>query len=71
MKNLAPPDLLFLGATATLALLGIITPSEAFAGFSNSGVLTVAVLFVVAAGLRETGVLDYVQVHFFLRCARR
>ncbi len=60
VKNLAPPDLLFLAATAVLALLGIITPSEAFAGFSNSGMLTVAALFVVAAGLRETGVLDHI-----------
>ena len=59
IRNWAPADLVFLGATATLALLGIISPEEAFAGFSNSGVLTVAVLFVVAAGLRETGVLDY------------
>lgn len=59
VKNLAPPDMLFLGATAFLALLGIITAEEAFAGFSNSGMLTVAVLFVVVAGLRETGVMDY------------
>ncbi|WP_417377301.1 SLC13 family permease [Gimesia maris] len=59
LKNLAPPDLLFLGATATLALLGIISAEQAFAGFSNSGMLTVAMLFVVAAALRETGVLDY------------
>ncbi len=60
MRNLAPPDLLFLGATASLAMLGVITPAEAFAGFSNPGMLTVAALFVVAAGLRETGVLDHV-----------
>ncbi|NLS96614.1 MAG: SLC13 family permease [Planctomycetaceae bacterium] len=60
VKNIAPPDLLFLGATTLLATLGIITPVEAFAGFSNSGMLTVAVLFVVAAGLRETGILDYI-----------
>lgn len=59
LRNLAPPDVLFLGAAALLALLGIITTEDAFAGFSNSGMLTVAVLFVVAAGLRETGVLDY------------
>ena len=63
VANLAPPDLLFLGAAALLAALGIITPTEAFAGFSNSGMLTVAVLFVVAAGLRETGVLDLVGHH--------
>ena len=63
VKNLAPPDLLFLGATAFLAAVGIITPTEAFAGFSNTGMLTVAVLFVVAAGLRDTGVLDYIGHH--------
>ncbi|MDR4507264.1 MAG: SLC13 family permease [Candidatus Brocadiaceae bacterium] len=67
IKNLAPPDILFLGATAFLALVGIITPSEAFAGFSNSGMLTVAMLFVVASGLRETGVLDYVGHHILGR----
>ncbi len=60
VRNIAPPDLLFLGATAFLALLGIISPEEAFAGFANPGMLIVGLLFVVAAGLRETGVLDYI-----------
>lgn len=62
-RNWAPADLLFISATSVLALLGIITPTEAFAGFSNAGMLTVAVLFVVAAALRETGVLDYLGHH--------
>jgi di/tricarboxylate transporter len=62
-KNLAPPDLLFVGATAFLSIIGIITPEEAFAGFSNSGMLTVAFLFVVVAGLRETGLLNFVGHH--------
>ncbi len=60
LRNLAPPDLLFLAATCMFALVGIITPEEAFAGFSNPGMLTVAFLFVVVAGLRETGMLDWV-----------
>jgi di/tricarboxylate transporter len=59
VRNIAPPDVLFLSATAFLAVCGIITPAQAFSGFSNPGVLTVAALFVVAAGLRETGVLDH------------
>jgi di/tricarboxylate transporter len=54
------PDAVFLGALVLLALLGVITPGEAFAGFSNEGVLTVAALFVVAAGLNETGVMGYI-----------
>lgn len=63
VKNLAPPDVIFLAATTVLAVAGIITPEEAFAGFSNTGMLTVAVLFVVVAGLKETGVLDYIGQH--------
>ncbi|TWT54919.1 Inner membrane protein YbiR [Rubripirellula amarantea] len=63
LKNLAPTDVLFVAATTILAVAGIISPEEAFAGFSNSGVLTVAFLFVVVAGLRETGVLDHVGHH--------
>jgi di/tricarboxylate transporter len=43
-----------------LAAVGVIPPKDAVTGFSNSGVLTVAALFVVAAGLRDTGILDYV-----------
>jgi hypothetical protein len=59
-KNLAPPDLLLVAATAFLAATGIISSKEAFGGFANSGVLAVATLFVVAAGLREKGILDYI-----------
>ena len=46
-----PADLLFLGAVVLLAVAGVITPDEALSGFANSGVLIVAALFVVAAGL--------------------
>ncbi len=58
IKNWSAPDILFLSAVVLLAAVGIITPTEAFAGFSNTGMLTVAFLFVVVAGLRETGLLD-------------
>lgn len=58
IKEWAPADLTFLSATAVLAGLRIISPSDAVAGFSNPGMLTVAMLFVVSAALRETGVLD-------------
>lgn len=51
-------DVIFMGGLTVLGLLGIITPSEALAGFSNAGMLTVAALFVVASGLRDSGALD-------------
>ncbi len=56
-RNL-PADMLFLGGLVLVTLCGVITPTEALAGFANPAVLTIGALFVVAAGLRSTGVLD-------------
>lgn len=58
--NVAAPDLVLVAGLTALLALGVITPKEGLAGFSNEGVAAVAVLFVVAAGLRETGALDFV-----------
>jgi di/tricarboxylate transporter len=63
VRDLAP-DVIFLGAVVLLAALGVIGPDQAFAGFANEGVLLVAAMFVVAAGLRETGVMDFVGDRF-------
>ncbi|MBX3405899.1 MAG: SLC13 family permease [Phycisphaeraceae bacterium] len=41
--------------------LGVLGVREALLGFANPGVATVAVLFVVVAGLRETGAIDAVS----------
>lgn len=45
--------------------LGVLSIKDALAGFSNPGPVTVAVLFVVAAGLVETGGVDRL-VHYLL-----
>jgi hypothetical protein len=60
VKNWFTPDVLLLGGVIMLALGGIVTPKEAFAGFANEGMLTVVALFIVAAALRETGALNIV-----------
>ncbi len=54
------PDVVMLGGLALLIVSGIVPPHKALAGFSNEGVLTIACLYVVAAGLRDTGALDAV-----------
>ncbi len=46
---------------------GVLTAREAFAGFGNIGLATVAVLFVVVAGLRETGAIDWIATRFLGR----
>jgi di/tricarboxylate transporter len=60
IADLAGPDLVLIAAVTILLLTGIIEPSEAFVGFSNPAIITIAALFVVAAGVKETGVLDLV-----------
>jgi di/tricarboxylate transporter len=52
------PDLLMLGALTLLLTLGVLKSEDALAGFANEGMVTVAVMFVVAAGLNETGALE-------------
>jgi di/tricarboxylate transporter len=54
------PDIVLLAAVAVLLAGGVLTPTEALAGFSNPAVLTVAVLFVVAGALRSTGAVHWV-----------
>jgi di/tricarboxylate transporter len=58
--NVAGPDLIMVAALTILLAAGVVDAGEALGGFSNPAVLTVAALFVVAAGLRETGGLDFV-----------
>lgn len=53
-------DVVFLGGLTVLIVTQVVPPSEALAGFSNQGMLTVAALYVVAAGLKETGAIQYV-----------
>ena len=59
-----PADVMFVAAVVLLAAFGVIAPDDAFSGFANSAMLIVGALFVVAAGLRETGVMEYVGEHF-------
>jgi len=40
--------------------VGVMSLTDGLRGFSNPGMLTVAVLFVVVTGLRETGTIDWI-----------
>ena len=53
----ASPDLVLSAALTGLILFGVLTPSEAWEGLSNEGLVTVAALYVVAEGVRQTGAL--------------
>ncbi len=53
-------DLVLMSALAFLLVTGILEPVQALAGFGNPGVITIATLYVVAAGLKETGAVQWI-----------
>lgn len=53
-----PIDVVGAGVLSALVLLSLVTPQEGLEGFASAATLTVAAMFVLSAGLRETGVLD-------------
>lgn len=55
MATRLAPDLVLVGAVTVLMLTGVLSPGEALQGFASTGLATVAVLYVVAAGLVDTG----------------
>lgn len=50
--------LVMMGILTLLSVFGILTPAEALEGFSNAGMITVAAMFVVAAGIHASGGID-------------
>lgn len=59
------PHLVMTGVMVILLVSGVLTPSEAFSGFSNSGLITVAAMFVVATGIHASGGIELI-VHYLL-----
>jgi di/tricarboxylate transporter len=53
------PDMVLLGGLALLTVCGVLSPEEAFRGFGNEGLVTIAALFIVAEGLRRTGGMNF------------
>jgi di/tricarboxylate transporter len=50
-----PPDLILIGALTALMVMDVLSPGEALSGLGNPGLATVGVLYVVVAGLTDTG----------------
>ncbi|QQR91540.1 MAG: anion permease [Myxococcales bacterium] len=55
VKNIAGTDTVMLGGLSVVLVTGVVSPDKAFSGFSNEGTLTVALLFVLGAAIRDTG----------------
>ena len=57
------PDTVLMGGVTLLLITGVLSPSEALSGLANEGMVTVGVLYIVAAGIDRTGltvvIVDY------------
>ncbi len=53
-------DIVLFAGLAIIFILGIIPADQALSGFSNEGMLTVAALYIIAAGLKESGAIQFI-----------
>ncbi len=65
LKEWFETELTILSALFLLLIGKVVTVDEAFAGFSNEGMLTIAFLFIVAAGLNNSGLMSSLQGYLF------
>jgi len=54
-------DVIVMAAMAGLIISGVLTVEEGLAGFANPGVMTIAILYIVAGGLQETGAVQWLS----------
>lgn len=51
-------DLVMLGTLTVLVISGVLDPKSAISGYANEGLITVGLLYILAAGLKETGAIN-------------
>ena len=61
MRECLRPGLILFTAVVMLLCAGIINPEEALKGFSNKGMITVALLYLVSEGVRKSGILERIM----------
>ncbi len=60
IRDMMRPGMTLFSATVLLLCAGILSPREMLEGFSNKGMITVAMLFLVSEGIRQSGTLAQV-----------
>ncbi len=64
-REFLSPDYLLLGALLVLAIAGVVDAPQALSGFSNPALATIGGLFLVASGIRSTGLIDRITDAMF------
>jgi di/tricarboxylate transporter len=59
------PDLTALLTLAVLGLTGLVTPQQAFSGFSSSAVITILAISIVSEGLHQSGITKFLSRKMF------
>ena len=71
------PGMILFSVTVLFLCFGILTPKEILEGFSNKGMITVALLFLISEGVRQSasrenngheGAGTYAARYFFCFC---
>ncbi len=70
-KEVMRPGLIFFSAATMLMATGIISDTDMLAGFSNKGMITIGVLFLVSEGVRQSGILNRVAQTYLPRKRRK
>lgn len=60
MLDAMRPGMVLFSVVVVFLCAGILTPAEMLEGFSNKGMITVALLFLVSEGIRQSGALGRV-----------
>lgn len=58
VREVARPDLILFTTLAVFLLTGVVTPDQALQGFSNQGMLTIALLFIIAGTIQKSGIFN-------------
>ena len=63
VTELFPIDVTALLVLGLLLILGLVSPAESLAGFSNPAVITIACLFILSHALQKSHILEYLIIN--------
>ncbi|WP_088049859.1 SLC13 family permease [Virgibacillus dakarensis] len=58
LAEITRPEIIVFAVLTIFLVTGILTPEEALQGFSNEGMLTIALLFIVAGAVQNSGIME-------------
>ena len=65
--EIARPDLIVFFTLFFFLMMGYVTPEQALSGFSNEGMLTIALLFIVAGVFERSGLVERLMATFLAK----